>query len=80
MTADPFYLRHGANGYTGKRRTRRFTRAAVRIYLERLQRALDRAFAECGADWRASSILNKITIGNELGWRLEATVTWEHVP
>jgi len=80
MMADPFCLRHGANGHPAERQTRRFTRAVVKIYLQRLQRAIGAAFTECGAGWSADEVLTRRSIGNEVGWRLEAAVTWEHAP
>ena len=61
-------------------RSRRFSRAAVKVYLGRLGEALDATFAQARTAWNGDRVLvRRKTVGNEVGWRLQAAVTWEHV-
>ena len=80
MRVDAFYTRHGANAQAGVRQTRRFGRSAVKEYIARLRRALEVTFREAGARPDPFAVLvSEPTEGNEVRYRLRATVEWVHV-
>jgi len=80
MQADAFYVRHGANAQTGARQTRRFSRSAIKEYVKRLRRLLQVAFREAGLKLDPFAVLvSKPTEGNEVHYRLRATVEWIHL-
>jgi hypothetical protein len=80
VRADDFYRRHAANG-TGRRAvTRSMARSFVRQYARRLRLALELAFE--GANLRIDShdvLIEKKTVGNEVGYQLRANVDWVHL-
>lgn len=76
----PFYVRHGANAKTGVNLTRRFSHRAIKVYVDRLRRALQVAFDEAGLKLEPFEILvSEPTEGNEVRYRLKATFEWIHV-
>lgn len=80
LRADPFFTRHGANARTGTKLTRRFSYSGVKEYIKRLRRALQIAFDEAGLKVDPFAVLvSEPTEGNEVRYRLRATVEWIHI-
>ncbi|MCI0718247.1 MAG: hypothetical protein L0338_04645 [Acidobacteria bacterium] len=80
LRGDPFYLQHGANVQGGAKLRRRFSYGAVKEYVKRLRRALQAAFDEAGLKLDPLAILvSEPTEGNEVRYRLKATVEWIHM-
>jgi len=80
LRTDPFFVRHGANVRTGARLTRKFSYSGVKEYIKRLRRALQVAFDEAGLRLDPFAVLvSEPTEGNEVRYRLKATVEWIHI-
>lgn len=80
LRTDPFYVKHASNVRTGTKQTRRFSHGAIKEYIKRLRRALQIAFDEAGLKLDPYSVLiSEPTEGNEVRYRLRATVEWIHV-
>jgi hypothetical protein len=76
---DPFSMQHAHNALAQVRFTRSFPRSFVRIYVERLRRALEQAFREAGVLTESYAILrSEKTVMNEVGYRLIAHADWVH--
>jgi hypothetical protein len=76
---DAFSLRHGANVRTSREQTRRIHHSTVKEYVKRIRQGLQQAFAEAGLDFDPRSVLmSEKTMGNEVTYRLKASVTWLH--
>jgi hypothetical protein len=81
IRADLFYIRHGCNAMPDGGRTRRICRSAIRVYVERFRGALGAASVEVGQTLDPKSVLaSEGTDGNEVLYRLKASVQWYHVP
>jgi hypothetical protein len=80
IRADPFYLKHGANAMLHNGLKRRISRTAIREYVKRLRLAIGAAFvkAEINLDPR-QVIVSELTVMNEVGYRLKATIEWFHM-
>lgn len=80
IRADDFYRRHAANG-TGRRAvTRGMARSFVRQYARRLRQALALAFDEANLRIDPHDVLiEKKTVGNEVGYQLRANCDWVHL-
>lgn len=77
--ADPFYIRHGANVENGRKLRRRVARSAVKVYVQRIRRALALAFREANLWVDPSKVLvSQETVMNEVGYRLRGTFQWLH--
>lgn len=80
IRADPFYQKHGQNGNTRKRQTRKICRSMVRVYVERFRKALQTAFADAGRTLDPRSVLiSEPTDGNEVLYHLKASIRWRHI-
>jgi hypothetical protein len=74
---DTFIVRHAAN--SGILQSRRFSRSAVRVGIDRIHRALELTFAAAGVDLLADDVLRREpTVSTEVGWRLKAAITVRH--
>jgi hypothetical protein len=81
IRADVFSIRHGCNAMPNGGRTRRICRSAVRVYVERFRGALSAASGEIGQMLDPKSVLlSEATDGNEVLYRLKASVQWCHLP
>jgi len=80
IRADQFYPRHAAATLVNGRFTRRIPRSYVRVYVERLRTALERASRETGLlmDPRAV-LISQETVTNEVCYRLKAAFDWVHI-
>ena len=77
---DPFYARHGANAGASRKQTRTISHSAVKVYIQRLRQAFRLVFDEVRLDLDPSEVLlSESTVGNEVGYKLKATVTWSHI-
>ncbi len=77
---DAFCLRHGANARTSHKQTRRISRSTVKEYVKRIRQALSIAFGEAGLNIDPAQVLtSEPRIGNEVAYRLKATVEWMHL-
>lgn len=77
---DPFCARHGKADGTSRRKTRRFARASIKEYVARICQALAGAFAEAGIPLDPRNVLlSDPTVGNQVGYRLRASIEWVHV-
>ena len=80
LRADAFSLKHGTNARLRTKLTRRFSHSAIKEYVKRLRQALQMAFEETGLKIDAAAVLkSEATVGNEVRYRLKATVEWIHV-
>ncbi len=72
--ADPFYTRHGANAASDGTLRRRVARSAVRVYVQRIRRALALTFREASLRVDPSKVLvSQETVMNDVGYRLRGT-------
>lgn len=77
---DAFSFRHGANAKARGRLTRKFCHSSIKEYVKRLRRALRAAFVNAGLRFDPSAaLISERTEGNEVRYRLRATVEWVHV-
>ncbi len=80
IRADLFYAKHGRNATANGSQTRKICRSAVRVYVERLRRALKAAFVEAGLRLDPRTVLvSEPSEGNQVLYRLKATVDWYHI-
>jgi hypothetical protein len=50
------------------------------VYVERLRLALENSFREAGGLVDADAvILSQVTVMNEVGYRLKASIEWRHI-
>ncbi|MGA8087651.1 MAG: hypothetical protein WCA10_10110 [Terracidiphilus sp.] len=78
--ADDFYQDHGKNANRGSALTRRLTRSAIRVYMERLRQALALAFQEAGMNIDPNKVLIvRETVGNEIGYQLKGSFACTHI-
>ncbi len=76
--ASPFYARHGLNG--GSLLRRRISRTGVKEYIKRIRKALALALASATLSIGSEQVLTSVnTTGNEVLYRLRATVEWVHL-
>lgn len=81
IRADVFSIRHGCNAMPDGGRTRRICRSAVKVYVDRFRGALGAASTEVGQTLDPKSVLvSEATDGNEVLYRLKASVQWCHLP
>lgn len=81
VRADDFCVKHGANAKTARRLTRKISQSAVKEYVKRIRRALQGAFTESGLNLDPFKVLvSEATEGNEVRYRLRASVEWIHLP
>lgn len=81
--ADRFYALHGANaagrGKLKRKLTRRMARSAIRVYVQRIRRALAVTFCEAHLPLDPSNILvSQTTVTNEVRYRFHGTFRWSH--
>ena len=80
IRADHFYMQHGATVMGTDKFTRSIPRSYVRVYVERLRLALENSFREAGGLMDAGAvILSQVTVMNEVGYRLKASIEWRHI-
>ena len=73
--ADRFSARHAAAVMGSGTFTRHITRSCVKVYIERLRLALEKAFREAGLQMDARIVLlSQETVMNEVGYRLKASI------
>lgn len=74
-----FYRRHAAN--SGVVATRRISRSAVKEYIKRIRQALSASFKQASLALDPARVLvSQKTQGNEVQYRLRATLEWVHLP
>ena len=77
MRASSFYRNHAIN--SGEISRRKISRSAVKEYVLRVRRALDTSFKQASLPLDPGLILvSEQTEGNEVLYRLRATVQWQH--
>jgi len=77
--ADPFYREHGCNAMKGGSLIRLVSISSVRVYIERIRRALTLAFGEANLLIDPCHVLvSQETVTNEVGYRLRGTFEWMH--
>ena len=75
-----FYRLHGMNAGGRTVLTRRIPRSSIKEHIKRLHQALGIAFHEAGMCIDPRSVLIvQDTVGNEVGYKLKATVSWTHI-
>jgi hypothetical protein len=80
VRTDPFFLQHVSNVMQCDRCIRRIPRSYVRVYIERMRKAIARAFSDAGCAFDVASVLLiETTAMNEVGYRLKAHFDWLHV-
>lgn len=73
-----FYRKHGMNAGLPSRR--KVSRSAIKEYIKRIRRALDLIFCEKSSGQDASQLIASVkTVGNEVQYRLCASVEWVHI-
>ena len=76
--ASEFYKKHALNA--GQSLRRKVSRSAVKEYIKRIRKALDAALAKAGLAIDSRSVLvSENTCGNEVLYRLRASVEWVHL-
>jgi hypothetical protein len=77
IRASEFYRKHGRNSGIASRR--KISRSAVKVYVQRIRRALDIALREAGIGLAAEQVLvSKKTVSNQTLYQLHASVSWHH--
>jgi hypothetical protein len=77
--ADPFYRKHGCNALNSGALIRRVSISSVRVYIERIRRAMELSFREANLRIDARDVLvSQETVTNEVGYRLRGTFEWVH--
>jgi hypothetical protein len=78
--ADPFYRRHGTNAEHGATLRRQIARSGVRVYIDRIRKALALTFldANIALDPR-TVLLSQETVMYEVGYCLKGSFQWAHV-
>jgi len=77
--ADCFYAQHGSNITKDGSLTRRLARSAVRVYVERIRRALALSFQKANLRLDPFKVLaSEQTVMNEVGYRLRGSFEWFH--
>jgi hypothetical protein len=78
--ADPFYRRHGANAGGAAALRRQITRSEVRVYVERIRKALAATFRDANLTLDPHTVLlSQETVMNEVGYCLKGSFQWVHV-
>jgi hypothetical protein len=76
---DPFYRQHGRNALNCGTLIRRVSKSSVRVYIERIRRALALSFREANLRVEPQDVLlSQETVTNEVGYRLRGTFEWLH--
>jgi len=79
IRAELFYTEHGAAVMERGKFIRSIPRSYVRVYIDRLRLALEKAFLEAGLLMDARAVvLCQETVMNETGYRLKANFEWTH--
>lgn len=78
LRTDAFFARHGTNALR-TRLTRKISRAAIKVHVQRLRAALAAAFAEAGLNLDSMQVLRMERAAGPLGYRLRATFEWRHL-
>jgi hypothetical protein len=80
IRADRFYTQYASNVLKQKKHTKGIPRSYVRVYIQRLRFAIEKAFNEAGLlfDSRAL-LLSEETVANEVGYRLKAVFESIHI-
>lgn len=81
VCADHFSARHAATVMGARTFTRSIARSCIKVYIERLRSALGDTSQEVGLQLDPRKVLlNQETKGNEVGYRLKASIEWTHIP
>ncbi len=79
FSSEPFYRKHGCNALKDGSLLRRVSRSSVRVYIERIRRALALSFQEAQMQIDPRAVLvSQETVTNEIGYRLHGSFTWVH--
>ena len=79
MRTDAFCVNHARNAGISSRQTRKFARSEIRVYIQRIRKALEDAFKEAGIKLDPADVLvSERTTGNEVSYRLKGSVEWIH--
>ena len=79
MRSNPFYANHAYNVKTSSRQTRRFARSEIRVYIERIRKALEPVLEKAGINLDPAEVLvAESTVGNEVSYKLKASVEVIH--
>lgn len=77
--SDAFYRKHGCNALKNGTLIRRVSRSSVRVYIDRICRALALSFEEAHLRIDPREVLvSQETVTNEVGYRLRGTFEWVH--
>jgi hypothetical protein len=78
--ADPFYRRHGANSGNCAALRRQIARSGIKVYVERIRKALAATFRDANLTLDPHTILiSQKTVTNEVGYCLKGSFQWVHV-
>jgi len=80
IRADDFFRFHAKNANGRTTLTRRIPRSSIKEHIRRLHYAIELVFQETGLciDPRKVLIVQD-TVGNEVGYKLRATCSWNHI-
>lgn len=72
-----FFARHGANA-SRLTLVRKMNHSSIKVYVQRLRKALASAFIEAGLELDPNHVLRSERTIGPIGYRLRATVAWRH--
>jgi hypothetical protein len=77
--ADPFYRKHGSNALNSGALIRRVSISSVRVYIERIRRAMTLSFREANLRIDPQDVLqSRETVTNAVGYIIRSSVEWVH--
>jgi hypothetical protein len=80
IRADRFYAEHAANVHGSAKQIRSIPRSYVRVYMDRLRSALQRALQEASLELCVDRVLiSQATVMNEATYRIKACIEWVHL-
>jgi hypothetical protein len=80
VRADRFSAQHAAAVMSASASTRSISRSCVKVYIERLRKALEMVFRETSLQIAARAVLlSQQTVMNEVVYRLKASFEWTHI-
>lgn len=79
IRANLFYAQHAATAMGVKKFTRRISRSAVKVYIQRIRLAIEDACWQAGLQMGPHTVLvSQETIMNEVGYQIKASFNWIH--
>jgi hypothetical protein len=81
LASDPFYIRHGVNLGIGRLTAASPSRAAIKVYVQRIRRQMVRTFDSAGVMLGPAQVLiSEATEKNAVAYTLRASVDFVHRP